>query len=758
MSGLTIIPELLLYHMIENREKMVLLIIIIIITGTFLIPTEAEEKPEKYRWPLNINNGFSQSFQEFAYNHFHGGIDLRTFQKIGYPVYAIASGEIYKIRMVKRGSGRGLYLKHWDGNTSIYFHLDKFAEKFENILSQVQRARGRKYFGNYFLKNPIQVKQGELIAYSGETGSGFPHLHLEIRDRNYYAINPFPLLKFPQKDTNFPVLKGILLRNRGDSLINGEIEESFIKFEKKEGHIFTIKSPLLISGKFEVTLNTFDISDTGKYVAPHEISAYIDDERYFHLSFDRFKGDDNNQLGFVYDMFHTGSTSFFFNLFFQDGYDLEREKNSLDNIIENIAPGEHSLKIEVRDNHNNLSTGLVRFLKVQEPTIKVTNIAKSEDGISLDIEEMQADEADEIIIKLFDLNNENLYTGALNHRHITEKLPLLLKGVSDEIAYMDFNFHKKNVLYFSKRFLLATEHLSQITDVSFKSFINGDDIYILLENPEISPENITLQVIQGNDSIDLVPRHRRNNLFFRFKPLNFSNNLLLRFKILAENQLQAEVQKEMRIIHLKEGVKQNFKYGDFLAVFAPRSVYETKVLQVEEKNFPSEYPVLSKQISLSPYHFPFLDTVYYKFKKIVPNPRQVGIFKYSFKNKEWHYVYTTYDHANFTFRTRLISSNTFALMRDIFPPKIYLNRPRTTILDRVKQLIVIIKDKGKGVNDDTLKITINGKYIDCEYDPDRDHVKIENTRALKKGENRIYIRIKDYAGNASSKTYRFYLN
>lgn len=741
-----------------KQERIILIIIIIFTAAAFGTSIETINKNAIYRWPLNINNGFSQSFQEFSYNHFHGGIDLRTFQKTGYPVYAIAGGQIYKIRMVKRGSGRGLYLKHWDGNTSIYFHLDKFAPKFENILRQVQRARGKKYFENYYLEHPVTVKEGELIAYSGETGAGFPHLHLEIRDKNYYALNPFPLLKFPKKDANFPVLKGILVRNRGDSLINGAIDENFFKFDRKPGHLFAVSEPLIVTGKFEAVLNTFDISDTGKYVAPHKISAYIDDQRFFHLSFDRFNRDDNNQLGFVYDMFHTASTSFFYNLFFQEGFELEGEKNNIDGIIEDIPPGEHLLKIEVTDHHNNLSTGLLRFFKIQKPVIKVSNISKTGEGISLDIEELQSRAGDEIIIELFDRNNEILYTGALNRNVVKEKFPLLLKAAADEIAYMDFNFIRSKDRYFKKRFLLAADHLSKMTDISFHTFINRDDIYILLDNPEIASEHIKLEVVQGEDSAIISPQHSRNGIFFRFNPLNFDNILLLRFKFFAEGRLQAEIQEKLHIIHLKEGVKQGFKYEEFEAFFAARSVYEPRVLKLEEKDFPSEYPVLSRQISLSPYSFPFLDTVYYKFKKKLPNPKQVGIFKYSYRAKKWYYTSTRCDSATSTYRTRLISSNTFALMRDVFPPTIYFSRPRTKFLHKVKRLYVVIKDKGKGVNDNTLQVKINNTIIDCEYDPDRDHVKIENVRALKKGENRIYISIKDYAGHKTAKTYRFYLN
>ncbi|MCP5102412.1 MAG: M23 family metallopeptidase, partial [bacterium] len=114
----------------------------------------AQETSQKYRWPLDINNGFSSGFQEFRGGHFHAGFDLRTHQRTGYPVHAIADGRIIKIRMVKRGSGRGLYLKHDDGNTSIYFHLDRFEKQLEDLLKRVQRLKGRKYFGNYYLKKP----------------------------------------------------------------------------------------------------------------------------------------------------------------------------------------------------------------------------------------------------------------------------------------------------------------------------------------------------------------------------------------------------------------------------------------------------------------------------------------------------------------------------------------------------------------------------------------------------------------------------
>ena len=590
----------------------------------------------KYRWPLDINNGYSSAFQEFRSNHFHAGIDLRTWQKTGYPVYAIADGTIYKIRMVKRGSGRGLYLKHDDGNTSIYFHLDRFEKKLEVLLKRVQRLKKQKYFGNYFLQKPLRYNRGQIIGYSGETGSGFPHLHLELRDKHYFAVNPFQLIQFPARDNNFPVLKKLLIRNREHASINGTIGETLIKFQKKSSGYYIAQKPLLITGSFDAVLNVYDRADTGKTVVPYSISVFIDDTRYFQLNFDRFKGDDNNQLGFVYDMYYSSSGSYFFNLFSQEGFALEKKNERFQQVIENLDHGKHILRVMVTDNYNNTSTGVVPFYKVQQPGFKISNFKKSETGdtLSLDIEKLLAEPAAsrEIKINVFDIHNRKISSGTLHYDRITETKPLILKGVSDEVSYIDFDFYAHNVLYFKKRCLIENNHLTAFTDIDFDAFLNRDDVFIKVNHKNLSSRNLVLKVIQGEESQLVESQCSSDYIYFRFKPMNLENRVLLHFSILKNNEKVAEIQKKLELIYLKKGSKQTYKYNEFEAYFDVRSVYEPKVLKIEEKNYKSEYPVLSRQISVSPYHFPFLDTVYYKFKKKLPNPQQVGIFKYNLSN------------------------------------------------------------------------------------------------------------------------------
>lgn len=731
--------------------------------------TNTTEKPtiEKYRWPLDINNGFSSAFQEFRSNHFHAGMDLRTYQKTGYPVYAIADGVIYKIRMVKRGSGRGLYLKHDDGNTSIYFHLNRFEEKLEDLLKRVQQLKKQKYFGNYYLPKPLRYNQGQIIGYSGETGSGFAHLHLEIRDKQYFAVNPFKLIKLPAEDSNFPVLKKLLIRNREQASINGTIGETLITFQKKNSGDYIAHSPLLITGGFDAVLNVYDVADTGKTVAPYSISVFIDDIHYFQLNFDRFKGDDNNQLGFVYDMYYSSPGSYFFNLFSQKGFLLEKKNGHFQQIIENLAYGKHILRIMVSDNYNNTTVGVVPFYKVQPPEFKISDFKKSETGntLSFDIEKLQAEPADsrEIKIHVFDFHHRKISSGTLHYDRIDQTKALILKGAADDAAYIDFDFYAYNVLYFKKRCLIDTNHLTAFTDIDFDTFLNRDEVFIKINQKDLSSRDLALKVIQGEESQPVEPQCSGNNIYFRFKPLNLANQVLLHFSILKNGQEVVQIEKKLELIYLQEGTRQTYKYNEFKAFFDVRSVYEPKVLRVEERNYKSSYPVLSRQISLSPYNFPFLDTVYYQFKGNFPNPQQVGIFKYNLFSGRWSYQYTDYDAGTMTYKHRVISSGVFALMRDIFPPKIWFIRPGSSHKKNLRHLIVKITDRGKGVNDNSIKIWLNGLRIctgydrRCEYDADWNSLTIAELGNLRVGQNTLKVQVKDYAGNLTSRTYSFTL-
>lgn len=146
-----------------------------------------------FRPPLDITPpALAGSFGELRANHFHSGIDFRTNQRIGYPVYAPADGFISRLRVQNSGFGLALYITHPNGYTTVYGHLSRFNPKIAQIVKGIQYKNQSYEIDEFPSATLIPVRKGEVIAYTGNTGSsGGPHLHFEIRDSKTEAtINP----------------------------------------------------------------------------------------------------------------------------------------------------------------------------------------------------------------------------------------------------------------------------------------------------------------------------------------------------------------------------------------------------------------------------------------------------------------------------------------------------------------------------------------------------------------------------------------
>lgn len=109
----------------------------------------------------------------------HKGIDIMAPK--GTPVVAATSGRILRLFNSEKG-GTTLYQVDEDkGHIFYYAHLDRYADG---------------------VRPGMKVRQGEVIAYVGETGNApVPHLHFEIQRPNSLkqwwrgeAFNPFPVL------------------------------------------------------------------------------------------------------------------------------------------------------------------------------------------------------------------------------------------------------------------------------------------------------------------------------------------------------------------------------------------------------------------------------------------------------------------------------------------------------------------------------------------------------------------------------------
>ncbi len=643
-------------------------------------PLQESEKP--YGWPLTIQNGISSTFQEFRSNHFHAGIDLRTYQRAGFPVLAIADGRIERLLVSRLGFGRCLRLRHADGNYSEYAHLERFRDDMEAIAASVQASRGIKYFGAFMLPQPVAVRRGDVIAYSGESGYGFPHLHLEIRDGADRAINPLKLIEARSLDKNEPRIMGILLRSRGGSLVNGDCGEFYFKLRKK-GEAYTLDEPLEVDGPCDITLHAFDLSDADHVVAPDSLEAILDGRPVFRVEFDRLTRDDNNQLGMLYDMAYSTPSTFFFNLCSQSSFYLEKTGRRLADELQRLAPGLHELRVAVRDRQQNRALAILPVRKV----------------------------------------------------------PAGGSGLSDRKHFPSE----------------AGNGLMQGTEIS--TFINRDTIVAKMKDFPAPAARLKMRIIQGAEELTVPARECSSGVFFSFKPLNHELRLQLRFELSAGGQMVEMRQKNLNAVLLENHYAQTVRLQDFAAEFGPTSVREPTALLLETMALASEFPLLAGPVRSEPAHFAFLDAVFFKFKVPAGAKRQeqLGIFRYHSAGRKWSYVPTQADREKGYLSCRVLTAGTFALLRDVFPPAIRLRRPASRHRQRLKRLEVLLSDKGKGVDLDSVAVFLNGQKVDAEYDPDWGRVLLEPLQGLKKGRNILLVQAADLAGNDSKRHFFFTL-
>ena len=165
-----------------------------------------------FRPPLDIPMQLSGNFGELRPNHFHAGFDLRTQQKEGLKVYAVADGYVSRIKISTFGNGKTIYINHPNGFTSVYGHLKMANGEIENYIKKTHYKEQSFEIEMFFKPNVMVVKKGEIIAFSGNTGaSEGPHLHFEFRDsKTEFIINPmlFGYNKF-LKDTKKPIVSGV---------------------------------------------------------------------------------------------------------------------------------------------------------------------------------------------------------------------------------------------------------------------------------------------------------------------------------------------------------------------------------------------------------------------------------------------------------------------------------------------------------------------------------------------------------------------
>ncbi|MBR9974492.1 MAG: M23 family metallopeptidase, partial [Bacteroidetes bacterium] len=248
-----------------------------------------------YLWPTDAGTVRTSDFAEFRATHLHAGIDVSTGGRTGFKVFASRDGWLHSAYFQPGGYGWFLVLRHADGYHTCYAHLDRYADKVADAYFGGLLKRKRSYGFLSFDRDTVRVRKGEVIAYTGATGAGPPHLHFEVRDPDFNPVNPGLSPHLRPLDSIPPEMKQLMLQPMdAASSIDGKHDVRLLNVAGS-GDSWRVGGLPVLRGRVGVLLRAHDRANGATdYPTPYRIAMYVDGKEVFSATNNRFQ----DTLGF----------------------------------------------------------------------------------------------------------------------------------------------------------------------------------------------------------------------------------------------------------------------------------------------------------------------------------------------------------------------------------------------------------------------------------------------------------------------------
>lgn len=404
--------------------------------------------------PLEIPIILSGTFAELRSNHFHSGLDIKTQQRSGLKVLAVASGYVSRIKISHFGYGKALYIKHPNGYTSVYAHLQKFTPEIEAYVKQRQYEKESYEIELFPAADQLSVTKSEVIAYSGNSGgSNGPHLHFEIRNKNEHPINPL-LFGIHVKDNTAPVITSIYAYPLNkESFVNQTNNKQKLRIIPIDKGVYNVESIEAI-GTIGFGIETFDRQDlAANKNGVYNIQTFVNGTKNFEIDFHRFSFNETKHINKLIDYEHFTTEGKRLQKLFEKNNPLSMLSTTSNSGFVTLKDSTYTVyKVKVSDIYNNHSwitvniKGSNKNIKTQEEKKLTPYFIKANQSTTLDEESVTVNFYkntfyDDFYID-FDVKNDTLW---LHKDIIPTKKKFNIRFDINNYAKVD-----KNKLYIAK--------------------------------------------------------------------------------------------------------------------------------------------------------------------------------------------------------------------------------------------------------------------------------------------------------------------
>ncbi len=326
--------------------------ILFIFLSTCLVRSQENIPTDYFSNPLDITMILSGNFGELRSNHFHSGLDIKTQQKTGFPVYAPADGYVKRIKVSHYGYGKALYIQHPNGYNTVYAHLDKFDGEIQKYVKRNQYNKETFEIELFPEASLLPVKKGDIIGFTGNSGSsGGPHLHFEIRDAASRPMNPM-LFGIEIPDTKEPLINSVFAYPISeDAHVDQSQNPVKLRLKRQKDGSYVAEN-IKAFGKIGFGVSAYDQQNgASNKNGAYQIKTKFNGEERFTVLFNKFSFDETRYLNryIDYKYFETNKSRVQ-KLFRQSNNPLSVITQDVDNGYVQVEDGFASVyTIEVKD-------------------------------------------------------------------------------------------------------------------------------------------------------------------------------------------------------------------------------------------------------------------------------------------------------------------------------------------------------------------------------------------------------------------------
>jgi hypothetical protein len=741
-------------------------------------PLASPPESGAYYWPLGAPPALTSTFAEYRSGHLHAGVDLKTWGRQGYQVYAVGDGYVWRVRTSPWGYGKALYLRLENGRTAVYGHLSGFAPVIQKVVEAEQVRQGRYSVDVYPSPGEIPVWEGQVVAYSGRSGCAHPHLHFELRDEHNRPLNPL-CQGFTVSDKRSPRMISVAIKPLGQAAsVDGHSETVIypLRWDARGGY-YTISSVPHVEGRAGLSLAVYDLADGAQNrLHVYALKMMVDDRPVFASEYQRFEFETSDQvdLDTDFDLCRRGR-GIYRNLYMVSGNRLPfyRPARPGSGILasSSMGTGLHWIGLEAEDRAGNRCEARFSLLLDERPRLEGLELSADSLGVlaSFVASDPDGSPAKAGIEISRDLGQHWVSQPAVPGGEGKGSFQARFdRGTADVLMVRAWAEDEFGVRSWPRQEALGTlPDLTGEPEFRWELRYHGDFVEIVIAPDRLlrrPPKVLFNRPGQDPRPVPVFSCESENRYRGCCSLMGGPDGAAV--LTVAGRDLGGDLGVDALTLRIDtvtrgEGGRVGDGTSGIEAVFPPEAVYQAFAARVEEvgASAPPGLLMITPAYTCYPQDRVFDEPamVWLPASSQEERNQRIGVYRLKDHDK-WTYLGRQVREGGGALGARVKTFSTFALLEDRIDPLIWRVKPAdgSRLSDRRPSLSAGVRDQGSGIGDEeNVVLTLDGQRVISEWDPPVETVRYRPSHPLSPGEHLFEVEIIDRAGNRSRASSRF---